>query len=53
MFDIDTSKFTRVEVIDDTGCVYTCLDVGKLMMIVRDYGKTLTIFVGKEEKDDV
>lgn len=53
MFDIDTSKITRIEVIDDTGRVYTCWDVGKLVMMVQDYGKTLKIFIENGEKEDV
>lgn len=41
---MDTSKITRVEVIDETGRAYTRWDV-KAEVCIQDEGRTMKIFV--------
>ncbi len=49
---IDTKNITRVEVIDDTGRAYSSWNNEAVELSVQDDGRTLKIFIYKNDKED-
>lgn len=47
-FTVFDHRVERVEVIDDTGRVYTQYDVSSVYAQVQDDGRTLKLFVSKK-----
>ena len=48
--EIDTSKTTRVEVIDETGRVYTNYSCKEVVIDIQDEGRTVKVFLKNKEK---
>lgn len=47
------NKVTRVEVVDNTGRVYTKYNVVNVYCQLQDDGKTLKMFLKYEEEEDI
>lgn len=52
MNNFDTSKVTRVEVIDDNGRSYVKYGIADIEFSLQDDGRTLKLFLKVENKDN-
>jgi len=43
--EIDTSKLTRVEIVDDTGRVYVKWNIKSVIIAIQDAERTMKIFI--------
>ncbi len=48
---LDLKDVTRVEVIDETGRVYTRHNIDIVKLAVQDDGRTIKIFVSNRQRD--
>ena len=49
---IDTSKITRIEVIDESGRAYTDYNVKHTTLSMQDNNKTLKLFIENKDKNE-